>query len=113
MQAEIKVLHWQTTVFSEHMAFGGFYDVADELIDKLIEAIQGKYSTRILIGGIDSIQISDYSNLKINIFIQDMEAFFAQEIWTCGISKNDTELANIIDEIKGEIDKLKYLLTLK
>ena len=100
--------------YAEHQAFGGFYDAADDLIDKLIEAIQGKYNTRIMIGGIDSIQVSDYSNLKINIFLMDMDTFFSQEIWACGLNKMaDSEIANIIDEIKAELDKLRFLLTLK
>lgn len=114
MQAEMKILHWQTMSYAEHNAFGGFYDAADDLIDRLIEAIQGKYNTRIMIGGIDSIQVSDYSNLKINIFLMDMDAFFTSEIWTCGLNKmTDTEIANIVDEIKAELDKLRFLLTLK
>ena len=112
LQAEMKILHWQTMSFSEHMAFGGFYDAADPLIDKLIEVIQGKYG-RIMIGGIDSIQVSDYNNLKINIFLMDMDTFFTAEIWNCGINRADTEIVNIVDEIKTELDRLRYLLTLK
>jgi len=113
LQAQMRILHWQTTSYAEHNAFGGFYDAADDLIDTLIEAIQGKYG-RIMLGGIDSIPVSDYSNLKINMFIIDMESFFTFEIFQCGIDKNaDAEIDNILHEIRGEIDKLKYLLTLK
>ena len=113
LQSQMKVLHWQTTSYAEHVAFGGFYDAADPLIDKLIEAIQGKYG-RIMFGGIDSIQVSDYSNLKINVFIYDMELFFGNDIFLCGLNKaGDPEIENILHEIRAEIDKLKYLLTLK
>ena len=113
LQAQMKILHWQTTSFAEHNAFGGFYSATDDLIDKLVEAVQGKYG-RIFLGGIDSIPVSDYSNLKLNVFIMDMETFFCNEIFICGIDKNkDAEIDNIIQEIRGEIDKLKYLLTLK
>jgi len=95
------------------MAFGGFYDAADDIIDKMVEAIQGKYQ-RITLGGIDSIQISDYSNLKLTMFLMDMETFFSSEIYICGIDKEkDSEIENIIQELRSEIDKLKYLLTLK
>jgi DNA-binding ferritin-like protein len=109
----MKILHWQTTFLGEHMAFGGFYDAADALIDKMVEAIQGKYG-RIYLGGIDSIQVSDYSNLKLNVFLMDLEFFFSNEIYTCGLNQaNDAEIDNIVQEIRSEIDKLKYLLTLK
>ena len=113
LQVQMRVLHWQTTYLGEHLAFGGFYDATDDIIDKLIEAIQGKYG-RIFLGGIDAIQVSDYNNLKINVFMMDIESFFANEIYTCGIDKMaDSEIENIIQEIRAEIDKLKYLMTLK
>jgi hypothetical protein len=114
LQSQMKVLHWQTASYAEHKAFGRFYDKAGGIIDQLIEAIQGKYNCRILLGGIDSIQISDYSNLKINMFLMDMENFFANEIYLCGINKaQDPEIENILHELRAAIDKLKYLLTLK
>jgi len=113
LQAQMRILHWQTTSFAEHNAFGGFYDAADEIIDRLMEAIQGKYG-RITLGGIDSLQVSDYGKLKINMFLMDIETFYSTEIFTCGIDKvADSEIENIIQELRGEIDKLKYLLTLK
>lgn len=113
MQAQMKILHWQTTFYGEHMAFGGFYATTDVLIDKMIEAIQGKYG-RVFLGGIDSIQVSDYSNLKLNVFLMDLEFFFSSEIYTCGLNQNsDAEIDNIVQEIRSEVNKLKYLLTLK
>lgn len=112
-QNQLRLLHWQTNSYAEHMAFGGCYDAINDIIDTLVEAIQGKYG-RIMLGGIDSIQISDYSNLKLNIFILDMETFFSKEIFTCGIDQTkDSEIDNILQELSGEISKLKYLLTLK
>ena len=113
IQAQMRILHWQTTSYAEHVAFGSFYDVADEIIDKLIEAIQGKYG-RIMLGGIESLQISDYSNLKLNVFLMDIEFFFFNDIFLSGLDRiKDSEIENIIQEFRGELDKLKYLLTLK
>ena len=113
LQAQMRIMHWQTTSYAEHMAFGGFYDAADDIIDKLIEAIQGKYG-KIMFGGIDGLQISDYSNLKLNVFIMDIDTFFRNELYECGITRGvDSEIENIVQELTGEIDKLKYLLTLK
>jgi hypothetical protein len=48
------------------------------------------------------------------MFLADMEIFYGTEIFTCGIDKqNDAEIDNIVQEIRAEIAKLKYLLTLK
>jgi hypothetical protein len=113
LQNQMRILHWQTTSYAEHKAFGKFYSTADGILDTLIEAIQGKFG-RIMLGGIDAIQVSDYSNLKLNVFILDMEMFFTNEIFLCGLDKaRDGEIENILHELRAEIDKLKYLLTLK
>jgi hypothetical protein len=109
----MRILHWQTFSLGEHQAFGGFYEAVDPIIDKLMEAIQGKYG-RVYLGGIDAIQVSDYNNLKINVFLIDIETFFSSEIYTCGINPTtDSEIENIVQEIRAELDKLKYLMTLK
>lgn len=113
LQAQMKILHWQTTSRAEHIAFGDFYDEADEIIDKIIENIQGKYG-RIQLGGLDSIVISDYNTLKINIFVMDVCTFLDSEIFNCGIDRQkDAEINAIIDELRMEVNKLKYLMTLK
>ena len=113
LQNQSKIMHWQTNSHAEHMAYGGFYEAIDALSDRLIEVIQGKYGVRIMFGGIDSIQVSDYSNLKVQVFLLDMCSFFTNEIFECGISKDDRDICAIIDEINNEIAKLKYLLTLR
>lgn len=113
LQSQMRVLHWQTNSYAEHVAFGTFYDKVDGIIDNLVESIQGKYG-RIMLGGIDSIQISDYSNLKLNMFLMDIESFYSQEIYMCGISQGkDPEIDNLLQELRSAIDVLKYLLTLK
>jgi hypothetical protein len=113
LQAQMRILHWQTFSLGEHLAFGDFYDSVNTTIDTLMEAIQGKYG-RIYLGGIDSIQVSDYNNLKLNVFLMDMESFYSSEIYTHGINPSvDSEIENIIQEIRASLDKLKYLMTLK
>lgn len=113
LQAQMRIMHWQTTSYAEHTAFGGFYDAADNIIDKIVEAIQGKYG-RITLGGLDSLIISDYGTLKLNMFIMDLETFLTVEFFNCGLDKSkDSEIENLVQELRAEVDKLKYLLTLK
>jgi hypothetical protein len=112
-QGQIKLLHWQTFSYAEHKAYCKFYDVIDDLFDSLIESIQGKYG-RIYLGGKDAVEFIDYTELDVNSFLNSIHAFFKDEIYVLGIDKlKDPEIENIIEEILAEIDKLKYLLTLK
>jgi len=37
LQNQLRIFHWQTTVYSEHTAFGTAYEALDDLIDSFIE----------------------------------------------------------------------------
>jgi len=108
IQAQLRVLHWQTESYAEHNAFGGAYDALDELFDTLIEAYMGKYG-RPKFGGMKQLAVADYDNVKIDAFIDGLHQFFENAF----MATTDKELDNICQEITSELDKLKYLLTLK
>lgn len=108
VQGQLRILHWQTESYAEHMAFGATYDTLDGLFDSLIEVYSGK-NKRPKFGGIKNIAFSDYDNVKIDTFLETSIDFFTNAF----MSEQDSELANIRDEIKAALEKLKYLLTLK
>lgn len=108
VQSQLKVLHWQTESYAEHMAFGRAYDDLDDLIDDMIEVYSGKYQ-RPKFGGMKQITFADYGNLKIESFLDAFEDFMRNAF----MAQQDSEIANIRDEIIAVILRLKYLLTLK
>jgi hypothetical protein len=42
LQEQIRILHWQTKIFSRHKAYSKAYDELGVLIDELVEVYQGK-----------------------------------------------------------------------
>lgn len=108
VQAQLRVLHWQTESFAEHEAFGKTYSSLDDKFDLLIEAYMGKYQ-RPKFGGVSQLSIADYDNIKIDVMLDGLLEFFASAF----MADSDSELKNIADEIKADIDRLKYLLTLR
>ena len=108
VQAQIKILHWQTESYAQHKAFNKAYKKLGDLFDNLIEVYSGKYN-RPNFGGIKNITFSDYYNVRIETFLDTTIDFFTNLF----IAEQDSELANIRDEIKAELEQLKYLLTLK
>jgi hypothetical protein len=108
MQGQLRILHWQTESFAEHNAFGETYESLNERFDRLIEVYSGKYQ-RPKFGGVKELSFADYSNLKVDAFIDGMDEFMANAF----LAEQDSELANIRDEIRADLMKLKYLLTLK
>ena len=71
-QAQMRILHWQTTSYAEHNAFGGFYDATGDIIDKIVEAIQGGAY------GVGDREL-DRNNLTQNIEKQKEEVKATQE----------------------------------
>ena len=108
LQNQLRIFHWQTESFAEHMAFGRTYDALDDLFDKLIETYSGKYG-RPKFGGVKSISFADYETLKTETYLQTVDDYFVDLF----MASQDAELANIRDEIRDSIQTLKYLLTLK
>ena len=108
MQGQLRILHWQTESFAEHNAFGEAYESLNERFDRLIEVYSGKYQ-RPMLGGVKELSFADYSNLKVDAFIDGMDEFMTNAF----MAEQDSELANIRDEIRADLMKLKYLLTLK
>lgn len=106
LEQQMRVLHWQTKSYARHQAYGGIYDALGDLIDKFAEVGMGKYGRfdvdPIAVKNIDALQLESY----IDVILKALAAF-DQEF------ASDTDLLNIRDEIMAEVNKLKYLLTLK
>ncbi len=108
MQGQLKVLHWQTESFAEHKAFEDALDALMDRFDRIIEVYSGKYQ-RPKFGGVKQISFADYENLKVDAFIEGMDDFLTNAF----MAEQDSELANVRDEARADLMKLKYLLTLK
>lgn len=111
-QQQMRILHWQTTSFARHNAYGGIYDSLDDLIDKFVEVCMGKYGRIELNDDISSLELKNMKDLSINNYLNEFVDFLldlTQEF----DDKKDTDVLNIRDEVLAEVNKLKYLLTLK
>lgn len=107
---QLKIHHWQTKSYAEHQAFGGTYDALTEQIDQFVETFMGKY------GRIESrdgfkIELTNYKDMPAIDFVDKYIDYLINDL-PKGLEESDTDLFNIRDEMLGELNKLKYLLTL-
>lgn len=110
IQTQFKFLHWQTSSYSKHKAYGKIYDTLGDLIDTFVESMMGKYG-RPQFESEFSIMFQDISHISIQKFMDGITEFLVA-ITDELDSKYDTDLLNLKDEMLSEINKLKYLLTL-
>jgi len=105
----LRVFHWQTKSYAEHMAFGKIYDSLEGLVDSFIEAYQGRHGRIIALKSFD-FSIPNYAGSD------PMKCADEWIKYLDGLSKpldGETDLLNIRDSMVGELNILKYLLSLK
>jgi hypothetical protein len=111
-QNQIKILHWQTTSYAEHKTLDGLFEELEGNIDEFIETFMGKYG-RIIAQTNFNLTLQNYSALAPMDLMNQMAAYLIDELPTMLDAKKDTDLLNIRDEMLGNVNQTKYLLTLK
>lgn len=111
-QNQIKILHWQTTSYSEHKSLDELFGELSGHIDEFIEVFMGK-NGRIVAQTNFNLSLQNYSALSPMDLMNQMVAYLIDELPTMLDAKKDTDLLNIRDEILGSVNKTKYLLTLR
>jgi DNA-binding ferritin-like protein len=108
-QSQLRVFHWQTASFAKHKAYGKAYEELDGLIDTFVETfmgINGRSKPNITFSiELKSLQSDSVSDTVIEDFLN-----YLKELRS--FVNNNTDLQNIIDSISGEINQLKYRLSL-
>jgi len=106
-RTDIKMFHWQTESFAYHKISDELLSSIDDSSDKLIEALSGLLNIRPKV------------NCSIMVRNVDKDLFLNELDEVSDVLRNATkivkfsEIANIRDEILGEIDKAKYLMSFK
>jgi Family of unknown function (DUF5856) len=111
LQNQLRIFHWQTTSHSAHKALGKTYENLDNLIDTFVEEFMGSKGIirsengfKIVLSNIDECDINDYINKNIQFLTTELPKSY---------DESETNLSNVRDDMLGELQKLKYLLTQK
>ena len=109
---QLRIFHWQTDSYAQHKAFGNAYESLSDLIDKLVEVHQGKYG-RIVYTSPAGLEISNSEDLNAQEILTEVAEYLTTNFNEIHDSVKDSDCLNIRDEMVAELNKLKYLLTLK
>lgn len=109
LRDQIQIFHWQTMIGSQHEALGSFYDDFLGLLDQLIEFSMGKYG-RFSVSGVNLPKLNDLSETNLDSYLKEHIDYYTKIKKT--LFSNDDSALNILDEIIGELNKLKYLVSM-
>lgn len=114
----IKIFHWQTNKYAQHMASDLLYNTLQTLIDQWVEVYQGKYGTLTFKEDIKiniplrNVDLDDFK-LHLNQFkaflMDDIPSFLGKD----SKDMKNTDLYNIRDEMLAIINKTLYLIKLQ
>ena len=101
---QVRVLHWGTSSYSEHVALGDLYESIDSTTDKIAEALMGAQGKRFPLKG--TLELVDYA--------EGMPASYVAGLGKAleGIAGLPTDILNTRDDLLGAVHKTSYLLTL-
>ena len=108
-QIILKLFHFQTTKYGAHKASDGYLEKYLQNMDKFLEVAQGVYGKLTLKKY--TLSGTAHSDDNITKHLDGMNSYLREKINP--ILDNNTELINIRDELIGDIQQLKYLLTFK
>lgn len=106
---QIKLYHWQTKSFADHKATDDLTAALDTAIDTFVEVYMGKYGRPKVS---KSIKLHNFSSNMARQFVEK-QTLYLLNILPRKLKKTDTDLLNIRDEILAELNKIRYLFTLR
>lgn len=110
LQAQLRVLHWQTKSFAEHEALGKAYSALDGLVDQFVEVHSGRYGSTLAKVKFE-VSVFNYKDTRSVDVVDNAIAYLATELPT-SLNEGDTDLLNIRDEMVAVLNQTKYLLRL-
>jgi DNA-binding ferritin-like protein len=112
LRNQVKLYHWQTFEYARHKATDDIVASLDDNIDKFTEVYMGKYGRPHFTTKNSSFKLHDTTDKKALPILNECVKWLTNEL-PKKLKKTDTDLLNIRDEILADINKARYLFTLK
>ena len=113
VQAQTKLLHWQTFSVNQHKNLDKLHKDFLGLSDKLVEVVAGKYGRPKLSKEECCFEIQNYRHHEegMSSYMCYLYEVFNVEVRGSFSKEKDSEIINIIDEIVAMIDQYTYLFS--
>ncbi len=112
LRDQLKLYHWQTSSYARHKAVDDMLKELEENIDLFVEVYMGKYGRPSLTRTTNTVPLRNLTERTAPKFVQEGIKYLQGPL-TRSLKGTDTDLANIRDEMVGNLHQLLYLFTLK
>jgi hypothetical protein len=113
LKDQIKLYHWQTRVYSRHIATDKILENLEKAIDSYVEVYFGKYGRVRLTGNNAQITLQNITDAGATRMIKAAVKYLQGPLTKTLKPAVDMDLMNIRDEIIADLSQLLYLFTLK
>ena len=103
---QVKIYHWQTKLYSRHIASDTFYTKLSLNVDRFIEIVQGKYG-RVVMPSDNKIVLDNQTDNGIVTLLNEFKRWLNDQQFMT----KDSDLATIKDDILGDINQTLYLFS--
>lgn len=112
LRNQMKLYHWQTESYARHKASDKFLKKVTDIIDRLVEAYQGKYGTIYLNNKNKEVKLDNISNKDIVKYLETVRKYMKEDA-SILLANDDTDMYNLRDEIIENINITLYLFRQK
>jgi hypothetical protein len=106
---QLKIYHWQTSVYARHIAADKLFDALEDQIDRFMEVLQGTRNLRIqLTAKSGNVKYSNQSDDDANAILLSFKNWLSTVLPSMLEDKN-TDLLNIRDEMLASVNNTIYL----
>jgi hypothetical protein len=112
LRDQIKLYHWQTKVYSRHIATDKILETLEKSIDSYVEVYIGKYGRPKISGKNAAITLHNLSEAGATRLINSAIRYLQGPL-SKSLRPVDTDLMSIRDDIIADLNQLLYLFTLK
>jgi hypothetical protein len=106
-QTQVHTFHLQTKSYAEHKALQKYYEDIDDMVDKLVESYQGRYS---ILKGYKQYSIEDYKDTTSTVnYFKELCDKVTDLRDCCKDTWIQNQIDNVCELINATLYKLRYL----
>jgi hypothetical protein len=106
---QLKIYHWQTSVYARHVAADKLFDALEDQIDRFMEVLQGSRNLRIqLTTKSGNVKYSNQSDDDANSILLSFKNWLSTVLPSM-LEDTNTDLLNIRDEMLASVNNTIYL----